>query len=138
VRLSTPFVGQRREGRRCCGGETVGGEWSSSMLPFMGEEKNGQCPFRKGRGACGAALGSHAEDAAARQWPTTTGNQTRSTEEHSSITDDIDYIPWLTDEATEEYNANEYMSLYLSVPMNIKVYFSVTCNRWIYWNIFLG
>jgi hypothetical protein len=39
------------------------------------------------------------------------------------------YIPRLTDEATEEYNAAEYLPLYLSVPKNIKVYSSVTCNR---------
>jgi hypothetical protein len=41
----------------------------------------------------------------------------------------ICYIPQLTDEVTKEYNADEYMTLYSSVPMNIKVYSSVTPNQ---------
>jgi hypothetical protein len=51
--------------------------------------------------------------------------RTRSSVEHSSITDELAYILQLTDEATEEYNTDEYMSLYSSVPRNIKVYSSV-------------
>jgi hypothetical protein len=53
-----PFTGQRREGRRCRGRETAGGEWSFSMLPFQGEERMGQCPFWKGKRARWEALGS--------------------------------------------------------------------------------
>jgi hypothetical protein len=49
-----PFIGREREGRQCHGGETSGGEWSSSMLPFRREE-------RKEKGAHGLALGSHTE-----------------------------------------------------------------------------
>jgi hypothetical protein len=45
VRLMTPFIGWRREGRWCRGGETVDGEWSSSMLPFRREERNESHPF---------------------------------------------------------------------------------------------
>jgi hypothetical protein len=41
----------------------------------------------------------------------------------------IHYIPQLTDEGIEEYNTDEYMPLYSSVPRNIKVYYSVTPNR---------
>jgi hypothetical protein len=48
----------------------------------------------------------------------------------------VAYILQLTDEAIEEYNADEYMILYSSVLINIKIYSSVTCNRRIYWNIF--
>jgi hypothetical protein len=33
----------------------TGGEWSSLMLPFR-EDRKGQRPFWKGKGACGAAL----------------------------------------------------------------------------------
>jgi hypothetical protein len=51
--------------------------------------------------------------------------QTRS----SVITDEHTFI---TDEVTEEYNADKYMSLHSSVPMNIKVYFSIITNRQIY------
>lgn len=36
---------------------------------------------------------------------------------------------FITDEVTEEYNSDEYMTLYSSVPMNIKLYSSVTSNR---------
>jgi hypothetical protein len=59
MRLPTPFIGRRREGRWYRGGETVDSEWSYSMLSF-----------RKGKGACEEALDSHVEgqpkDAAAR------------------------------------------------------------------------
>jgi hypothetical protein len=69
-----PFIGRRREGRRYYGGELVDNKWSSSMLPFLGEERKGQCPFKKGKGAYGAALGSRAKgrlgDAAVWQRPT--------------------------------------------------------------------
>jgi hypothetical protein len=51
--------------------------------------------------------------------------QTRS----SVITDEYTFI---TDEVTEEYNADKYMPLYSLVPMNIKVYFSIITNRQIY------
>jgi hypothetical protein len=60
VRFQTPFIWWR-EGRRCCGGETVGGEWSSSMLPFQEEEMKGQHLFQKGNGARGATLSSRTE-----------------------------------------------------------------------------
>jgi hypothetical protein len=50
----------------------------------------------------------------------------------------IRYIPRLTNEVTEKYNIDEYMSLYSLVLMNIKVHSSVTPNRQIYWNIFLS
>jgi hypothetical protein len=39
----------------------TGGEWSSLMLPFRGEDRKGQRPFWKGKGACGVALGSRVE-----------------------------------------------------------------------------
>jgi hypothetical protein len=65
------------------------------------------------------------------------------TDERNSITEDISR---LTDETTEEYNDDEYMSLYFSVSRNIKlycrlrvtdqyigIYSSVTRNRQIYW-----
>jgi hypothetical protein len=42
MRLSMPFIGQRREGRWYREGETVDGEWSYSMLLFWGEERKGQ------------------------------------------------------------------------------------------------
>jgi hypothetical protein len=57
------------------------------------------------------------------------------TDERSSITKEyslprnIAYIPQLTDETIEEYNTDEYMILYSSVPMNIILYSSVTYNR---------
>jgi hypothetical protein len=47
------------------------------------------------------------------------------------------YLSRLTDEATEKYNADEYI-LYFSIPMNIKLYYYVTCNQVIYFNIFIG
>jgi hypothetical protein len=47
VRLLVPFIGWR-EGRRCCGGETIDSEWSFLMLPFQGEERKGQRPVSKG------------------------------------------------------------------------------------------
>jgi hypothetical protein len=51
----------------------TGGEWCSSMLPFLGEERKGQRPFWKGKGAFMTALVSHAEgrreDTTARQRP---------------------------------------------------------------------
>jgi hypothetical protein len=34
----------------------------------------------------------------------------------------ISYLPQLTDEETEEYNADEYMTIYSSIPRNMKVY----------------
>jgi hypothetical protein len=45
----------------------------------------------------------------------------------------IHYISRLTDEEIEEDNADEYMSIYLSVARNIKVYSSVIRNQGIYW-----
>jgi hypothetical protein len=33
----------------------------------------------------------------------------------------VGYIPRLTDEPTEEYNTDEYMPLYSSVPRNIYI-----------------
>jgi hypothetical protein len=39
MRLLTPFIRQRREGRRYCGGETIDGEWSYSMQSYW--EKRG-------------------------------------------------------------------------------------------------
>jgi hypothetical protein len=47
MRLPTYFIGQRREGKRYRGGETVDGEWSSSMLPFWGERGRGITRFKK-------------------------------------------------------------------------------------------
>jgi hypothetical protein len=41
----------------------------------------------------------------------------------------IVYIYQLTDERTEEYKVNEYMTLYSLIPRNIKLYYLVTCNR---------
>jgi hypothetical protein len=41
----------------------------------------------------------------------------------------IVYIPQLIDETTMEYKVDEYMTLYSSVPKNIKLYSSVTCNQ---------
>jgi hypothetical protein len=44
------------------GGEMVSwrkngrGEWSYSMISFRGNERKEQHPFRKGKGACGAAV----------------------------------------------------------------------------------
>jgi hypothetical protein len=68
--LLVPFIGRKREGRRYRGRETVDDEWSYSILPFWREEKKGQHSFWKGKGACEAALSSHAEgrphDAVAR------------------------------------------------------------------------
>jgi hypothetical protein len=40
----------------------------------------------------------------------------------------IIYIPRLTDKTTVEYKADEYMALSSSVPRNIKLYSSITCN----------
>jgi hypothetical protein len=59
VRLPTPFIRRRREGRQCCGGETADDEWSSSILSFQGEVRKGQHPFQKGKGARGKAVSSH-------------------------------------------------------------------------------
>jgi hypothetical protein len=71
MRLPTPFIGRMREGRQYRGGETVDGDCSYSMLPFRGKEMKGQRPFRKGKEACDATLGSRAEgqlnDATARR-----------------------------------------------------------------------
>jgi hypothetical protein len=39
------------------------------------------------------------------------------------------YPPRLTNEETEEYNTDEYMTLYSSVPRNIKLYSSIMYNR---------
>jgi hypothetical protein len=50
------FIGRRKEGRQYRGGETVNGKWSYLMLPFQGEERKGQHPFRKGKGVDEAAL----------------------------------------------------------------------------------
>jgi hypothetical protein len=44
----------------------------------------------------------------------------------------ISYIPQLTDEVTEEYNSDEYMTRYSSVLRNIQIYSSVTRNQGIY------
>jgi hypothetical protein len=44
------------------------------------------------------------------------------TKEHSSITEEYTYIPRLSNETTEEYNVDEYMTLYSSVPWNIRGY----------------
>jgi hypothetical protein len=43
-----PFIGWRREGRRCRGGETADNEWSFSMLPFQREERMGAVPISEG------------------------------------------------------------------------------------------
>jgi hypothetical protein len=63
-----PFIGRRREG-------------SSSMLLFRGKERKGQRPFQKGKGAHGAAFGSHAEgqpeDATAQRCATATDSRSR-------------------------------------------------------------
>jgi hypothetical protein len=61
MRLPTSFIGQIREGRRYRRGEMVDGLWGYSMLPFWEEEREGKCPFRKGKGAYEAALGSRVE-----------------------------------------------------------------------------
>jgi hypothetical protein len=47
----TPFMGHRREGRWCRGGEMTRDEWSSSILSFQGEERKGQRLFQKRKGA---------------------------------------------------------------------------------------
>jgi hypothetical protein len=60
MRLPTHFIGRRREGRWYRGWEMVDSKLSYSMLPFSGEERKGQHPFQKGKGACEAAPGSHA------------------------------------------------------------------------------
>jgi hypothetical protein len=60
MRLLTPFIWQRREGKQYCGGETVDGEWSYSILSFQGEERKGWRLFWKGKGASEVALGSRA------------------------------------------------------------------------------
>jgi hypothetical protein len=39
IRLSTLFVGLRREKRQYCGGETINDEWSYLILPFQKKEK---------------------------------------------------------------------------------------------------
>jgi hypothetical protein len=41
----------------------------------------------------------------------------------------ISYIPRLTDEVSEKYNSDEYMSLYSSIARNIKLYSSVMSNQ---------
>jgi hypothetical protein len=61
MRLSMPFLGRRREGRRYRRKEMVNGEWSYSMLPSQEEERKRQCPFQKGKGTREVALGSCAE-----------------------------------------------------------------------------
>jgi hypothetical protein len=61
MRLPTPFIERRREGRRYHGGEMIDDEWSYLILPFRGEERNGQHPFRNGKGTCEEAPGSRAE-----------------------------------------------------------------------------
>jgi hypothetical protein len=60
MRLLTPFIDWRREGRRYRGGETVDDEWCY-LMSFQGEERNGKHPFENGKGACEVALGSHLE-----------------------------------------------------------------------------
>jgi hypothetical protein len=56
VKLPSSFIGRRWEVSWCRGGETAGGEWNSSMLPFQGEDGKGQDPFQKSKGARGATL----------------------------------------------------------------------------------
>jgi hypothetical protein len=51
-----PFIGRRREERQCHGGEMVGGKWSSSMLPFRGEDRKGSTRFRRGKEHAGRLL----------------------------------------------------------------------------------
>jgi hypothetical protein len=48
MRLPTPFIWQRREGRRYRGGETIDGERIYSMLLFQGEEMKGITYFGRG------------------------------------------------------------------------------------------
>jgi hypothetical protein len=72
-KLSMPFIGQMMERRLYRGGEMIDDEWNYSMLLFWGEERKGQHPFQKGKGACEAPLGSHAEgrleNVEAWRWP---------------------------------------------------------------------
>jgi hypothetical protein len=49
VKLLMPFIGQRREDRQCHEGETTDSEWSSSMLPFLRQERK-QLLVPTGRG----------------------------------------------------------------------------------------
>jgi hypothetical protein len=53
---SDAFIGRRREERRCHGGEMTSGKWSSSMLPFRGEDRKGITHFRRGKEHAGQLL----------------------------------------------------------------------------------
>jgi hypothetical protein len=58
-----PFIGQRREGRRCCGGETADGEkrgWGSTRFRREKEHKE----------ALGSLVEGRPEDVVVQRWPT--------------------------------------------------------------------